>query len=124
MKLHIQRSFFQAYLWFHAPFEEVVDVNPVEYGYAVDEEDHLFPVVTYGKNVPVRCHVTVLNVLEIVFVPAEFWRLLVAIFASVVLAVTVKTQITFKHLDTCYVINPGNSQRECMDRTVLSIITR
>ena len=52
MKLHIQRSYFQAYLWFHAPFEEVVDVNPVEYGYAVDEEDHLFPVVTYGKNVP------------------------------------------------------------------------
>ena len=60
MKLHIQRSYFLAYLWFHAPFEEVVDINPVEYCYAVDEEDNLFPMVTYGKNVrddfPMSCN--------------------------------------------------------------------
>ena len=52
IKLHIRRAYLQAYLWYRAPFEKVLDLDPTEFCYARNDDDHFYAVVTIKKNVP------------------------------------------------------------------------
>ena len=42
IKLHIQRAYLQSYKWYRALFDEVLDVNPTDFGYVRDKIQHIF----------------------------------------------------------------------------------
>ena len=51
--LHIRRTFLKCYPWLHAPFVETIDLNPTtDYGYIVDEDEHLIPEIVKGDVTP------------------------------------------------------------------------
>ena len=40
---HIKRAYFQYYHWLNAPVIASIDLNPLEYGYVLDENEFLLP---------------------------------------------------------------------------------
>ena len=52
IKFHINRSYLQAYLWYHAPFNDSVDLDPEIYGFRCDDDDNLFPIINDNCAVP------------------------------------------------------------------------
>ena len=52
MKFHISRAFFQTYLWYNSPYKSQIDLNPIMYGYRLDEYDTLEPIVCPDKHFP------------------------------------------------------------------------
>ena len=32
-------------MWYHCPFTENIHLNPLEYGYKIDEEENLVPII-------------------------------------------------------------------------------
>ena len=51
-KLHIQRAYLQSYLWYRAPFDEALDVDPRQLGYTKNDHDHFYPIVTIKERIP------------------------------------------------------------------------
>ena len=49
---HIKRAFLQCYRWLHAPFMETIDLNPTDYGYIIDDNEHLIPEIVEGPVTP------------------------------------------------------------------------
>ena len=37
--LHIKRAYLQTYIWLHAPFMNNLEIDPLQYGYEIDEDD-------------------------------------------------------------------------------------
>ena len=37
--LHIKRAYLQTYIWLHAPFMNNLEIDPLQYGYKIDEDD-------------------------------------------------------------------------------------
>ena len=37
--LHIKRAYLQTYIWFHSTFVESNEINPLEYGYELEDDD-------------------------------------------------------------------------------------
>ena len=53
IKFHIQMAYLQAYMWYHAPVDEIVDLAPEMYGYRTDESgDQLFPIICDETRIP------------------------------------------------------------------------
>ena len=44
--LHIKRAYLQTHVWLHSPFVASITIDPLDYGYQLDDEDHLKPIVT------------------------------------------------------------------------------
>ena len=57
---HITQAYLQYYLWFHLSFNAGVKLNPLEYGYAEDDNEHLIPRFISGNHsfddFPLRCN--------------------------------------------------------------------
>lgn len=51
IRTHILRAYFQAYLWYHSPFQQSIEMNPEEYGYHVEDEI-LVPTIETVKKLP------------------------------------------------------------------------
>ena len=45
-QLHIKCSFLQCYRWLQSPFVENIDLEPMDYKYIIDEDEHLLPEIT------------------------------------------------------------------------------
>ena len=41
----IKRACLQCYLWLHAGFVEFIEINPLDYGYELTEDDMLVPTI-------------------------------------------------------------------------------
>lgn len=53
IRYHVLRAYLQSYLWYHAPFDNTVDLIPESYGYRRDDDDNqLIPVIIDELNVP------------------------------------------------------------------------
>ena len=52
--LHIKRAYLQTYLWLHSPFVASINIDPLDYGYQLDDNDYLNPVITDGNVLPVN----------------------------------------------------------------------
>ena len=39
--LHIKRSYLQTYIWLHSAFVESIEINPLEYGYELEDDDEM-----------------------------------------------------------------------------------
>ena len=50
MELQIRQSFLQALLWYHSPFDSASE-NPVNYGYAEENDSQSYPVITNGSSI-------------------------------------------------------------------------
>ena len=61
MKLHIQRAYFQAYLWKRASFADQISLIPEEYGNVEDEIGQLRPLIVSASNFQMifLCHAAV-----------------------------------------------------------------
>ena len=60
--LHIKRAYLQTYIWLHAPFNSELDIDPLQYGYQLyendDDEDELVPQViakVLPEDFPLPC---------------------------------------------------------------------
>ena len=45
IRQHILRTYWQCYMWYHCPFTDNIYLNPLEYGYKIDEEENLVPII-------------------------------------------------------------------------------
>ena len=58
IKQHILRAYLQCHLWFHAPFIEDISIDPLQYGYSLNEEDDLVPLIINDTLIPADFLVT------------------------------------------------------------------
>ena len=42
---HIRRAFLQCHMWTHASYNEEIVLNPENYGYVLDEDDDIIPLL-------------------------------------------------------------------------------
>ena len=49
--LHIMRAYLQCYLWLHAPFVENVEINPLEFGFYISNEELILKII-HGPSIP------------------------------------------------------------------------
>ena len=52
ISLHIRRVYLQCYRWTHVASMESIDLNPIEQGYSVDEDDRLVPEILDADTMP------------------------------------------------------------------------
>ena len=52
IRLHIRRAYLQCYRWIHVASMENIDLSPIDYGYSVDEDDHLVHEILDGDTIP------------------------------------------------------------------------
>ena len=50
--LHIRCAYFQAYLWYHCPFTESIEIKPEDFGYICNENEQLVPEITNNFTTP------------------------------------------------------------------------
>ena len=72
--LHIKRAYLQIYIWLHAPFMNNLEIDPLQYGYEIDEDDddEIVPTLSitfYQKTF--LCPADVVNVQGKISVHAE-----------------------------------------------------
>ena len=48
---HIPHAYLQCYIWLRAPFIEDIQLNPLDYGYTLDENGNLVPVLTTEPSI-------------------------------------------------------------------------
>ena len=58
--LHIKRAYLQTYIWLHAPFMNNLEIDPLQYGYEIDEDDNdeIVPTIVdhvLAEDLPMRC---------------------------------------------------------------------
>ena len=51
VRQHILRAYLQCYIWLHAPFIADIQLNPLDYGYTLDENGNLVPVLTTKPSI-------------------------------------------------------------------------
>ena len=51
IQYHILRSYFQCFHWLHAPFQNKILLNPIDFGYDVNEEEYLVPITISPDNI-------------------------------------------------------------------------
>ena len=60
IRQHILCAYLQCYMWYHCPFTENIHLNPLEYGYKIDEEENLVPIIMtepcIADDFPQQCH--------------------------------------------------------------------
>ena len=52
IKQHIRRAYLQCNMWLNALSKEHITLDPVQYGYIVDEDNHVVPNILNGPSVP------------------------------------------------------------------------
>ena len=52
IKQHIFWVYLQCYMWFHAPFTEDIQVNFLDCGYILADDEHLLPVIMAEAPIP------------------------------------------------------------------------
>ena len=52
VRQHILRAYIQCYIWLHAPFLQDIQLNLLDYGYALDENGNLVPLLTEEVSLP------------------------------------------------------------------------
>ena len=53
IKQHILGAYLQCHLWLHAPFIEDILIGPLQYGYILNEDDELIPLIINKTLIPV-----------------------------------------------------------------------
>ena len=60
IQLHIKRAFLQCYRWLQSPFVKNIDLEHMDYGYIIDEDEHLLPEITRRDvtpdDIPLACN--------------------------------------------------------------------
>ena len=60
IKQHILRAYLQCHIWLHAPFLENIELNPLDYGYKLDDNGNLVPILAtkppISSNFPQPCN--------------------------------------------------------------------
>jgi len=51
IQFHILRSYLQCFHWLHAPFQNRILLNPIEFGYDFNEEEYLVPIIVSPDNI-------------------------------------------------------------------------
>ena len=52
IRLHIKRAYLQTFRWINVASVESIDLNPADYAYSLDENDHLVPNVVDVDRIP------------------------------------------------------------------------
>ena len=52
IKQHIPQAYLQRHLWLHAPFIEDILIDHLQYGYSLNEEDDLLPLIINDTLIP------------------------------------------------------------------------
>ena len=52
IRRHIKRAYLQTFRWINAASMESTDLNPVDYAYSLDDNEHLVPDVVDGDRIP------------------------------------------------------------------------
>ena len=52
IRTHILRAYFQSYLWYHTPFERSVELDPVQYGYHLEDECFIPTILSDEERLP------------------------------------------------------------------------
>ena len=50
--LHIKRAYLQCHLWIHAPFMETIDIDPIQFGYFLNDGEEIAPLIMNGPSIP------------------------------------------------------------------------
>ena len=53
VKHRITRPYSHRFAWYHSPFIENINMNPVKYGHKFDEGEKLFPAIKTESSIPV-----------------------------------------------------------------------
>lgn len=61
VSLHIKRAYLQTYIWLHSAYVESIEINPLEYGYELDDDDEEIIVpkiieVSLPDELPMPCN--------------------------------------------------------------------
>ena len=51
IQYHILRSYFQCFHWLHAPFQHKILLNTKDFGYDLNEEEYLVPIIIAPDNI-------------------------------------------------------------------------
>ena len=51
IQFHILRSYLQCFHWLHAPFQNRILLNPIDFGYNFNEEEYLVPIIVSADNI-------------------------------------------------------------------------
>ena len=54
IKQHVLRAYLQCHLWLHGPFIGDISIDPLQYGYSLNEEDDLVPLIINDTLIPAR----------------------------------------------------------------------
>ena len=52
IRQHILRAYLQCYIWLHAPSLENIELNPLDYGYKLDDNGNLVPILATKPPIP------------------------------------------------------------------------
>ena len=52
IRQHILRAYLQCYIWLHSAFLENIDLDPLEYGYRLTEDNNLVPIISTKQSIP------------------------------------------------------------------------
>ena len=52
IRLHIKRAYLQCHLWIHAPFMETIDIDPIQFGYFLNDDEEIAPLIMNGPSIP------------------------------------------------------------------------
>ena len=52
IRQHILRAYLQSYIWSHATLLDHIDLDPLNYGYELDEDENLVPIISSCAPTP------------------------------------------------------------------------
>ena len=52
IRQHILRAYLQCYIWLHAPFVQNIELDPLDYGYTLDDDGNLLPTLSTELPIP------------------------------------------------------------------------
>ena len=92
MRQHILRAYFQCYKWTKSPFLEDIALDPLDYGYCIDEDDKWSPLYQLSHPFPATfpIHVHVRSVPKQLRASVEYLILLAASTVNVMQALSAK----------------------------------
>ena len=50
--MHIKRAYLQAYMWYHSPFTESIELKPEDFGYLRIDDEYLVPEISNKSKIP------------------------------------------------------------------------
>ena len=52
IRQHIMRAYFQCHKWLRSPFVENIDLDPLDFGYCIDEDENMVPIISTKPSIP------------------------------------------------------------------------